>query len=227
MSPQPDLTTFAVLHRLMRDDSARLADAIGRVQELDRTERVPPIARWYEGFRAELHDHHTIEDEIFSPALVARLPETAPPLVGRIDADHERLAYLLGRMGVALERLGNPHVSFRLAHAEATMLADGLRELLRTHLAFEDADVVPLFARHFTAGEYDELEAGARKRVALRQLAFTIPWVLEGADDEERAHLLAAAPLPFKLLWIVTRGRYRRLAAATFEHAGSSEVQAV
>ena len=53
--------------------------------------------------------------------------------------------------------------AFRSVHAEATMVADRLASLLDTHLGFEDDDVVPLFAIHFTGAEYEALEKKAMK----------------------------------------------------------------
>jgi hypothetical protein len=216
MSSQPDLTAFAVLHRTMRTDARRFADAVARVDELDRTARVPVLARWYGGFQAELHDHHVIEDDIFLPALVERVPAAAE-LISRVDVDHDRLGDLLGRIGVVLERLSNPHVSFRLAHAEAVMLTDGLHALLESHLGFEDEAIVPLFARHFSGPQYQALEKQASAKVNFRQLAFTIPWAMDGATPAEQEQLLDTAPLVFKVLWYATRGRYRRLVTSAFE----------
>jgi hemerythrin-like domain-containing protein len=225
MPTQPDLTTFTVLHRLMRVDSRRLAAEIDQIDELRREEQVPPLARWYAGFQDELHDHHVIEDDIFNPALVERLP-SARSLVERIDADHRHLGDLIDRVTVALERLADPHVAFRAAHAEAVMVTDGLAALLESHLAFEDGDVVPLFGEHFSGEEYDALEKRARKLPSPRRLMFTLPWVMHGATDEERRELLGSAPLPFKVLWYAVRGRYRRLEAAAFTVEASEPVAA-
>jgi hemerythrin-like domain-containing protein len=209
----------------MRADARRLAVAVAAIGELDRTDRAQALARWYAGYHGELHDHHVIEDEIFYPALVERLPEVKR-LIARVDADHEYLSDLLGRVGVVLERLANPHVPFRFAHAEAVRLTEGLHALLESHLSFEDDDIVPLFAEHFTGAEYEVLEKQASKRVNLRQLAFTIPWALEGADAEQRRHLLSTVPHVFKLVWYVTRGRYRRMAAGALDVAAAEPAMA-
>ena len=215
-SAPPDLITFAVIHRVMREDGRRFADAVARVTEPHRIARVAPLARWYAGYCGELHDHHVIEDQIFLPALVERVPEAAA-LVARIDTDHEHLSDLIERITAALDRLADVSVAFRPAHAEAVMLTDGLAALLESHLAFEEDDVLPLVEANFTGEEYEALEKQARQRPALRRTVFTVPWVLEGATDEERRHLLGAAPFPFRLLWLASRGRYRRLATAAFD----------
>jgi hemerythrin-like domain-containing protein len=211
----PDLTTFTVIHRVMRADGRRFADVVAGLTEADRTERVPHLARWWAGYRDELHDHHVIEDEIFYPALVERVPG-AGRHIERVDVDHEHLGDLIARITDILARLADPAVPFRAAHAEAVRLTDGLASLLESHLAFEDDDVVPLFAEHFTGEEYDALEKQAMKRPSLRRTIFTVPWVLAGADDDERRRLLDGAPFIFKLLWYASRGRYQRLADAVF-----------
>jgi hemerythrin-like domain-containing protein len=222
----PDLTTFTVIHRVMRTDGRRFADVVAALTDAERTARVPALARWWTGYRDELHDHHVIEDEIFYPALVERVPRAAGH-VERIDVDHEHLGDLIERITDILARLADPAVSFRGAHAEAVRLTDGLASLLEAHLAFEDDDVVPLFAQHFTRAEYDALEKRAMKRPSLRRTIFTVPWVLAGADEDERRRLLDGAPFVFTLLWIASRGRYRRLAASVFGASGLDRASAV
>jgi hypothetical protein len=216
MSQEPDLLTYRLLHRVMREDSGRLAKAVAEVDELNRGERAVALGRWFGGYIGELHDHHTIEDDIFFPALVRRVPAAAA-LVERIDADHLRLSDLLERTTVALERLANAHVAFRIAHAEAVMVTEGLHALLDSHLGFEDEDILPIFSSHFDANEYEALEQRASKYMKLRQLRFTVPWVVEGVDELERRELFDRAPFMMKVVWYASRGQYRRLAAAAFE----------
>jgi hypothetical protein len=216
MSQEPDLLTWKVLHRVMRDDAARLAKAIAGVDELDRGPRAAALGRWFAGYVGELHDHHTVEDEVFFPALVLRLPHSSA-LIDRVDADHLQLDDLLSRTSIALERLANPHISFRVALGEAVMVAEGLHALLDAHLGFEDDEILPLFARHFDATQFEALEQRAGKYMKLRQLRFTVPWVVEGVDELERRELFDRAPFMMKVVWYASRGQYRRLTAAAFE----------
>ena len=211
----PDLTTYLILHRGMRTDAARLAAAVAAVREPERAQRAAALSRWYAGYRHELHEHHTVEDEIFFPALVERLPVFDSQL-DRIEAEHSRLEELLQRTDAMLAGLGDPEVDWPRAAADATDTAAELSALMRMHLDFEDADVVPLFARRFGLEEYEDLEERARKGASLSVLKFTLPWIMEAATPAEQQGLLGSAPLAFKLLWLTTRRRYARMAKEAF-----------
>jgi hypothetical protein len=81
------------------------------------------------------------------------------------------------------------------------------------HLGFEDEDILPLFSRHFTFEEYDAMEVQAQKALgAGKQAAFTIPFVLYWLEPETVAHLMDAAPAPFRVLHRLTRRRHARMA---------------
>ena len=211
----PDLTTYLIIHRGMRHDAARLEAAVRAVPEDDRTRRGTALARWYAGYHGELHEHHTIEDEIFFPAVLERLP-VFDSQVHRIDAEHHRLEELLQRTTGMLQAIADPNVDWPVASAEAIETAAELRMLLDLHLGFEDDDVLPLFVRHFGREEYEDLEERARKSAKLAGLTFTLPWIMESATAEERQKLLGGAPFAFKLLWWATRRRYNRMAHDAF-----------
>jgi hypothetical protein len=214
----PDLTLFTIIHRLMRQDAARIADAVAGLTEPARTSQGVALARWYGGYLNELHDHHHIEDDIFLPAMAAKVPEAAAH-VTRIDADHLVLDELLTRTTNALRRVADPAVDFATAHAEATDAARALRDLIDTHLAFEDTEVLPVFTAHFSGEEFEALEKQAMGKPDLKHLAFTLPWVVDGATPAERAQIFASAPFAFKLLYHATRRRYRRMSATAFAGA--------
>jgi hypothetical protein len=211
----PDLTTYRVLHRGMRLDSARLAGAVAGVDEADRTTRGPALVRWYAGFYGELHEHHTVEDTIFFPAILERVP-VFDGQIDRIEAEHDRLEEVLVEARSRLVRLGDPGVAWPTAVAEAADITTELRQLLDAHLGFEDADVLPLFVRHFTREDYEDLNERALKHVKLGQLIFGIPWAVEAATEDEFRHMYDDAPLAFKLLWYATRRRYNRMAQEAF-----------
>jgi hypothetical protein len=217
----PDLTLFTIIHRLMRRDAARIAHAVAGLTEPGRAAQGAALARWYAGYLGELHDHHHIEDEIFLPAMAAKVP-AAVPHVTRIDADHHVLDELLTRTTTALDRVADPSVDFAAAHREATEASRALSDLIDAHLTFEDTVVLPVFTAHFSGEEFEALEKQAMGKPDLKHLAFTLPWVVEGATPAERAHIFASAPFAFKALYYATRRRYRRMSAAAF--AGSPAV---
>lgn len=211
----PDLITFHVLHRGMRKDAARLAAAVDSLREAERTIRGPALQRWYAGYNGELHDHHDIEDTIFFPAILERLP-VFDRSIARIDADHAALDDALARTQVALAEVADANVHWPTASAEASDAARELRLLLQSHLGFEDAEVLPLFVAHFGREEYEALEEQAKKQINVGQLKFTIPWAVDAATDDERKTMLDNSPFAFKLLWHATRRRYNRMAREAF-----------
>jgi len=103
----PDLTTFYVLHRAMANDAERLAAAVATASGPDRRRKLPAIVRWFNGYIVELHDHHTIEDEVFFPALAGRVARF-DDVAGRLADDHDRLDGALSRTQQAIERLAHP-----------------------------------------------------------------------------------------------------------------------
>jgi hypothetical protein len=215
----PNLTTFYVLHRAMLNamlnDAERLATAVAPASGADRRRKLPAMVRWYSGYILELHDHHTIEDEVFFPALAGRVAEF-DDVSGRLADDHDRLDASLSRTQQAIERLSNPGNGWGAPYGEAVDATRELAGLLRGHLGFENTGVVPLFGRHFDADEYGALELRAKALMTTKNLTFALPWMVEATTAEERAGMMASAPLAFKLLWYASRGRYRRLAERAF-----------
>jgi hemerythrin-like domain-containing protein len=184
---------------VLRASAAELATATGEPADPARTKA---LQRWYRGFAGEIRCHHHIEDELLFPALAARVA-TYGEHAARLEGDHAELDEVLDDLEAALDRgdLG-----------AAAPLAIALRDHLDEHLGYEDDEIAPLFARHFTAVEFDELNSRAVRMTPPRQLLFTAPWLLAGVDQEEQARILASVPKALHLLWFATRRRYARLA---------------
>ena len=75
----PDLTSYRLIHRSIRQSTARLTTAVKGVVQEDRHDRGRQLARWYAGFEGELHTHHTLEDDFFFPALFQLVPSRWGP----------------------------------------------------------------------------------------------------------------------------------------------------
>lgn len=210
MSQTPDLTIYRLIHRGMRADTARLASAVRSLTEAERTRRVPDIERWYKGFLTEFKGHHTVEDDIFFPALADRLPEFADRM-GRLDAEHHRLESALVGVEEAVKALADPDVSWREVHGDAVEALVAADMELTLHLDHEDVDVLPLFVAHMSQIDYDELGERAQKQQGFANMAWTLPWLMSQTTTDEETLMRTEAPLPLKLLWYATRGRYDRL----------------
>ena len=219
--PAPNLVMLRVHHRGIRADSARLAHAIADVREPERETRAHQLRRWYEGFVGELHAHHRTEDELFFPALRQRV-SVFEHQVGRIGAGHDHLDGAIDCVTRALEQLGDPDVAWADAYRRATKCAAELQRLLERHLSFEDEFVLPLFAHHFSVDEFKALDARAADFFSLGQRPFSIPWAMANAEPREQESLLNGAPVSFRLMWLATRNRYRRLADEAFGANGSA-----
>jgi hypothetical protein len=209
----PDLTLFTVIHRAMRRDGARLAAATAGVGVGD-TARARALQRWYAGFHAELDGHHTIEDHLWFPVLADHVPTFAEH-TDRIEREHHLLDDALRGVATALDRLVETGAT-AAARAAAHDTACELSSLLDLHLGFEDADILPLYVRHFTEDEYAELEERSRTFLEIRRLPFGVPWVMSATTPGERARVLDRAPLALKLVWHASRRHHARLSARAF-----------
>lgn len=206
----PDLTNYRTVHHCLRRAAHRLAAAGHQLDPQDHR-RVHAFATYWEGYAGEILCHHTIEDDYFFPALAERVAVGAEALVA-IDGDHEHLDVLMADITAQVRRVVGGGGTRTLCR-----LLDELADHLDTHLAVEDADLLPLFERHFTAEEYEELDTRAVKSLGIgKQAAFTIPFIAEGAPPGRWAAMLATAPLPLRILYRLTWRRHARLVDAAF-----------
>jgi hypothetical protein len=206
----PDLTVFTVVHRALRRDGGRLASALADLCAGD-TARARALRRWYGGYHAELDMHHMLEDHLWFPVLAERVPTYAEH-ADRIEREHHLLDDALRGVAVALDRVVGSEAATP-ARRDAHAAACELTSLVDLHVGFEDADILPLFVRHFTEDEYREIEARARTLLELRRLPFAMSWLMNAAAPGERTRMLARAPMALKLVWFASRGRYARLSA--------------
>jgi len=217
MNETPDLTHFFAIHRKMRIDTRRYARAIETAVAADRDRggRLEPLARWAKGFAHELDEHHFVEDTYFFPELRERIPSAGAAL-DELDADHRVVDDILSRWSTVAARLADRTAPFAAAQEEAAELATGLRDLLQRHLEIEDRDILPLYWRHYSAADFDALHQQAVNGGKKKGLSFVVPWNVYSLDQEHQQTLVRTAPLPLKVVWWATRGRFARLEAAAF-----------
>lgn len=213
----PDLSTYRLIHRLLRQGARRMALGVSELDLADR-HQLRAFARYWQGYAGELLHHHTVEDLIMFPELAAVVPG-GPAALAAIDGDHEHMDVLMVEIEREVARVGRGRGISRL-EALLWELTDHLDE----HLDVEDRDLLPLFAEHFSAEEYAAMEARIHQEVSLgKQALFTVPFIMAGATDEERAGLLEHAPAALKAVHRMTRRSHERLCATAFPRTDAVE----
>lgn len=208
-----DLTQYRAIHEAMRVSNDQLVAALDELDPAD-TRRAAALHRWYGGYVEELRMHHHAEDDICFPALAERVPAFVE-YSNTLADNHHRLDELIDALDAGLSRLAGGSGT-ETDRQRALAVAVELRDFLRDHLALEDADVIPLFERHFTAAEYEEMDRRIMKQLKPAQALFTAPWFIATIDPETAAKTLRAAPLPLKVVYYLGRRRYARLARRAF-----------
>ncbi len=201
-----DTSDFLMIHGCLRRATSAVVRAAPTIHAADQR-RARAFQRYWEGFALELEHHHTVEDDIFYPALAARSSEAAAHLA-RIETDHHLIDEL---MSEALDSI--TAVTERRTHAMLRLGAfERFDALLAEHLDFEDAVLVPLFPVHFDHEEYDAMTDGAMKALSPKQALFTVPFIGDNCEPEELARILPTAPLVFRAIHRSTRAHHARLA---------------
>ena len=204
---RPWVQEMVVVHRVFRRESRLLPDLVRGVRPGD-VERARFLAGMFREYDHGLHSHHTSEDAMLWPKLLARVDLDAE-LVLRMEQQHEVVARGL-RVGA--ERLApwvaDASAAARDALAEAM---DRHRQDLLVHLDEEERSVLPLVAEHITVAEWNELGEAARSHTPKDKLLFMLGALLEEATPDETARFLSHLPVPARLLWhTVGRRQYAK-----------------
>jgi len=205
-----DVRMMLVAHGPFRRELGLSPRAIRRVPAGDRR-RTTDIADHVELFLSLLHHHHTIEDELLWEKLLDRVPGELAPLVHTMESQHETVADLLERTRGALD-----HWRRTASVAEGTALADLLSRLvsaLGEHLDAEEAQLLPIMARHITEQEWAEFTERGMEAIPRKQLLLGFGMMLYEGDPEVIAIEMQNMPgLLRPLLPLLGRRAFRRYA---------------
>ncbi|GAA3255552.1 hemerythrin domain-containing protein [Dactylosporangium siamense] len=204
---RPWVQEMVVVHRVFRRESRLMAELVRGVRpgDVDRARALAALVREYD---KGLHSHHTSEDALLWPKLLARVDLDAD-LVLRMEQQHEVVAEGLHVM------MGHLATWERDASAEARdSLAEAMdqhRRDLLVHLDEEERSVLPLISEHITVAEWNELGEVARSHTPKDKLLFMLGALLEEATPQESARFLSNLPVPARLLWhTVGRRQYAK-----------------
>jgi hemerythrin-like domain-containing protein len=198
-----DTHDMVVVHRVFRREFRLLAELVAEVAPGD-TARAQVLSGHFADLRLGLHNHHTGEDELLWPLLLARVDLDAE-VVLRMEAQHERVSASLSNTAAAMHAWAVAVDEGRRDALVAALVE--LRAVMVEHLDDEEAELLPLAARKLTAPEWAALGEHFLETTPKPKLLLFLGAVLEEADPAERAEVLSALPAPARLLWSVVGHR--------------------
>jgi iron-sulfur cluster repair protein YtfE (RIC family) len=155
-----------------------------------------------------LHTHHSGEDELLWPVLRAKVPLHGA-LVDRMESEHHQIEHAVESLRRDLsgwDARADGETSERMAAC-----VESMHGLLETHLATEEAEVLPLVARHFSQGEWDVLAKHGFGAIPGNRRLVMLGHILEEADPDEQQHMLQKVPPPARIAFnLVGRRQHAR-----------------
>jgi hemerythrin-like domain-containing protein len=204
---RPNTHDMYVVHRVFRRETALLPRLVRAVPPGD-TDRARYVAAHYRDYALGLHHHHTAEDELVWPLLLARVDLEAE-LVLRMEEQHSRVSAGLAEIEKLLTRweaTASPEAGEALAVA-----LERHREVLVEHLTDEEDHLLALIEEHLTVAEWEKLGENFGTRTPKNKLLFFLGALLEEATPEEAAELMRKVPPPARLIWrLIGRRQHAR-----------------
>lgn len=211
-----DMLMMYVMHHGFRRDLDAFVAAAKATPSADRETWIALAARW-ERFSAILHHHHSGEDAVVWPALMARADAEGRVLLEAMEDEHADIDPLLEACAEGFIQLAD-HDDDDTRAALAVRLT-ATRERLGQHLAHEEVDAISMIQALLTPEEWAPIEKTFSDDMTLRKLAFEIPWAAHGLPKEQLAKVFAATGKPFEVIWWMTRGRFERGERRAFRYA--------
>jgi hypothetical protein len=208
-----DTTMMRIVHDALRRDLARSSKTLAESARHDQRRAVGAHLGWMMGF---LHAHHASEDDGLYPLVRSRADRVtgAVEVLDRMAADHDVIA----RATTDLERAAAQLALDPSDAATRQILAelDALSAVLLPHLRAEEDDAMPIVSKLLSAPEWQAIEQRHNlDPKPMSDLGFEGHWLIDGADEADRATVLRLVPAVsrFVLLHGFAR-RYRRHADA-------------
>ena len=170
------------IHRAVRRDADRLAAALAG----GPGDSASAVRGYWAVAAAQLHHHHEFEDTVVWPLMGARLGDRVGALLARNAHEHQVMASAMDEFDTALHTTDA---------AGARTALGWMRQAIETHLAHEEADVLPLIPEAFTLEDIAFFQAEDAKTNAPGRF---LPWMLDDASDEDVAFFTGHMPPPVR-----------------------------
>jgi hemerythrin-like domain-containing protein len=204
MTDRLDMTLMYAMHSALRRELEYIARITAGTDDDPR--RILASAAGWATFKKALHVHHSTEDDALWP--VMRQARAGRPddlaLLAAMEAEHAAIDPLIEAIDAALaDRDTGP--------GQLGDRTDALAAALRGHLKHEEDQALPLIQATVTPQQWQHFGAvhGSRTGPDAPQL---IPWLLDGADDQTAAAMMALLPEPVRAAY---RDQWQPAYAAT------------
>jgi hemerythrin-like domain-containing protein len=183
-----DMTAMYAMHHALRRELEHIARVTIRIDDDPR--RILRTAIGWQLFTRSVRIHHSAEDDMLWPALRRQLADRPDGLVllEAMEAEHAAIDQVIATVN---ELLADPDVDqVRLGD-----LTDSLVTGLRGHLKHEEDAAIPLIRRALTTRQWAAFAQIHGQRVGA-DAPRLLPWLLENADPQTTARMLATLPEP-------------------------------
>jgi hemerythrin-like domain-containing protein len=153
-SPYADTSDMYAAHDIFRREFALLPGLVRSVPAKD-TDRAQVIADHIALVNELLHHHHSAEDAVLWPRLLARAPKEIDPVVHLVEGHHRGIEDLLAETGARLSAWVDG-----VAGDDSESLAETLQRLaaaLYEHMRLEERLILPVVERHIFATEWNDM----------------------------------------------------------------------
>lgn len=190
-SPYADTRGMYAAHDIFRREFALLPGLVRSVPAKD-TGRAQVVADHISLVNELLHAHHSGEDAVLWPRLLARAPKEIDPVVHLVEGHHRGIEDLLAETGARLSAWADGAGS-----ADGESLAETLQRLavaLYEHMSLEERLILPLAERHIFATEWNDMVDGTAAEIR-PEIALVVAGMLmyEGGMDPLPEPMRAAA----------------------------------
>lgn len=209
-----DTTLMRIVHDALRRDltRARVVLAERDAATVDHRRALGAHLGWMMRF---LDAHHTSEDAGLYPFARARATDPSDrEVLDRMGRSHKEVDVAMTRLVDAADDLANEDADVAAARTLAAL--DALTAVLLPHLREEEDEAMPIVSKLLTAAEWQAIDKKHNLDPKSRsELGFEGHWIIDGANEADRAIVLALVPpLPRFLLLHGYARRYRRHVAA-------------
>jgi iron-sulfur cluster repair protein YtfE (RIC family) len=191
------------MHDAFRRDLGRLVATSSQASR-------PEVLQLWAIFSEQLRLHHTGEDEVIWPKLLA--VATSPGEVGIVHAmvaEHGAIVPLIAQVGACYSSKDDRGLAANLSQ---------LSELLADHMTHEEDDGLPLIERLLGKQGWDAFIRHMAEAQGPKGAAVFFPWLLDGAPQERVDRMLRLLPPPVRVLyqgvWLPAYTRTHPLPAA-------------